>query len=184
MSLVRIEQELTLIISKAMEGERKAQKMLYERFSGRVLSTCRQYIDDLYVAEDMMLNVFLKVFRSLHRLERTETFIPWMHRITVNECLSYLRSRKQIIYAEPEENSIISTVQSDDNVIMNDLQDILDSLPFGCKMVFNLYAIEGYKHQEIAEMLEISEGTSKSQLAYARKLLQEKINKLNQAHHG
>jgi RNA polymerase sigma-70 factor (ECF subfamily) len=85
---------------------------------------------------------------------------------------------------KPEENSVISTVQSDDNVIMNDLQDILDSLPFGCKMVFNLYAIEGYKHQEIAEMLEISEGTSKSQLAYARKLLQEKINKLNQAHHG
>lgn len=184
MNLIRLQSDINVVLKKAEAGDRKAQKILYEQYSGRVLSICKQYISDVFVAEDVMITVFLKVFRSLHKLDNVATFEPWLRRITINECLSYIRSKKKMEYTEPKENIAITDIKTDENLILNDMQTILDTLPNGCKVVFNLYAIDGYKHHEIAEMLDISEGTSKSQLAYARKLLQGKLNRLNQVHHG
>lgn len=184
MNLIRLQTDINIALTRAESGDRKAQKMIYEKYSGRTLSICKQYIGDTFIAEDVMITVFLKVFRSLHMLENKAIFEPWLRRITINECLSYIRSKKKMEFTEPDENMAIADMHTDENLILNDMQAILDTLPYGCKMVFNLYAIDGYKHHEIAEILEISEGTSKSQLAYARKLLQDKINLLNQVNHG
>ncbi|MCZ2101993.1 MAG: RNA polymerase sigma factor [Chitinophagales bacterium] len=184
MRLIRLQQDLSVILKKASEGEHKAQKIVYDRFSGRVLSICKQYVGDIFIAEDLMITAFLKIFRALPTLENMAVFESWMRKITIHECISYIRSKKQVHFIEPNENSAIDDARSDDGLILHDLQAVLDTLPYGCKMVFNLYAIDGYKHHEIAEMLDISTGTSKSQLAYARKLLQEKLNLLNQVNHG
>lgn len=184
MKIIRIHQDLSQTLVNASEGERKAQKIIYERFSGKALSICRQYVNDTYTAEDLMITVFLKVFRTLHSLENKDAFEPWLRRITINECISHLRIKKKIQFTEAHEDMAVSDLRADDNLMITDLQSILDALPYGCKTVFNLYVIDGYKHQEIATMMDISEGTSKSQLAYARKLLQEKIYLLNQESHG
>ena len=102
----------------------------------------------------------------------------------VNECISYLRVQKKVgfledeFYVEDTHNNIESGLS------VEDIQTLIDALPEGYKMVFNLYCIEGYKHQEIATMLGISEGTSKSQLSHARKMLQEQINKLKNYENG
>ena len=184
MNILRIHQDLSQILENAAEGERKAQKFIYDRFSGKTLSICRQYVNDTFTAEDLMITVFLKVFRTLHGLDNKDAFEPWLRRITINECISHLRIKKKIQYTEAQEDMAVSDLRADDSLMVTDLQSVMDSLPYGCKTVFNLYVIDGYKHHEIATMMDISEGTSKSQLAYARKLLQEKIYLLNQVNHG
>ncbi len=184
MNLIRIQQDVTVILNKAGQGDRKAQKLVYDRYSGKILSICKQYIGDIYIAEDVMITVFLKIFRSLNTIDNKSLFDAWMRKITVNECISYIRAKKKVLYTEPQDYMAIDSSRPDDTLIMNDLQSVLDTLPYGCKIVFNMYAIDGYKHHEIADMLEISEGTSKSQLAYARKLLQEKLNQLKLFNHG
>ena len=184
MKIIRINQDISQTLKSAAEGERKAQKIIYDRYNGKTLSICRQYVDDTFTAEDLMITVFLKIFRTLHSLENKDAFEPWLRRITINECISHLRLKKKIQFTEAQEDMAVSDLRADDSLMIKDLQSVLDSLPYGCKTVFNLYVIDGYKHHEIATMMDISEGTSKSQLAYARKLLQEKIYLLNQVSHG
>ena len=102
----------------------------------------------------------------------------------VNECISFIRVQKKVSFLEDEYyvEDTFNNIESSFSV--EDIQSLIDSLPDGYKMVFNLYAIEGYKHQEIAKMLGINEGTSKSQLSHARKMLQEQINKLKNYSNG
>jgi RNA polymerase sigma-70 factor (ECF subfamily) len=149
-----------------------------------MLGICRQYIKDLHQAEDIMITAFMKVFTNLSNFEHKGSFEGWIRRIMVNECISYIRVQKKVSFLEDEYyvEDTFNNIESQFSV--EDIQTLIDGLPDGYKIIFNLYAIEGYKHQEIAKTLGISEGTSKSQLSHARKMLKDQINKLKNYSNG
>lgn len=184
MKIIQLHQEETEIIKLAVENNRQAQQQIYSRFSSKMLSVCRQYIKDIQLAEDVMITAFMKVFTNLKNFEHKGSFEGWIRRIMVNECISYIRVQKKVkftedeIYVEESFNAIDSKFSTDQ------IQFLIDALPDGYKMIFNLYAIEGYKHNEIAKMLGINEGTSKSQLSHARKMLQTQITILKKQDNG
>ena len=149
-----------------------------------MLSVCRQYIKDLHQAEDIMITAFMKVFTNLKNFEHKGSFEGWIRRIMVNECISFIRVQKKVSFLEDEYYKEDGFNNIESKFSVEDIQFLIDNFPDGYKMIFNLYAIEGYKHKEIAEMLGINEGTSKSQLSHARKMLQEQVNKLKNYSNG
>ena len=175
----------TKLIEKAIANNREAQRILFDSYAPKMLSVCRSYISDLQYAEDVMLNGFFKVFAHLKSFKNEGSFEGWIRRIMVRESISFLRTQKQIEFSIEEvknEDDPLNNISTD--VEVAELQQLIDELPEGYRMVFVMYAVEGYKHHEIAEVLNISEGTSKSQLFKARKLLQEKLNKINTVSYG
>lgn len=173
------------LISKAVKNNREAQRVLYELYAPKMLSVCRYYINDLQFAEDVMLKGFFKVFSNLKSFKNEGSFEGWMRKIMIRESISFLRQQKKLEFSvEDVEIHNSQSVIIDAELEIEDIQQLIDGLPEGYKIVFNMYAIEGYKHQEIADMLKISEGTSKSQLFKARKMLQQKINVLNKSSYG
>jgi RNA polymerase sigma-70 factor (ECF subfamily) len=173
------------LITKALGGSRKAQKDLYDIHAPKMLGVCRYYIKDLQDAEDVMISAFFKGFQNLVSYTNNGNFEGWIRKIMVNESISFLRRKKELYLSDHVE---VFQEDSDDSLNENfnavEIQQLIDELPGGYKTVFILFAIEGYKHQEIAKLLEISENTSKSQLFKARKLLQQKINTLNAEGNG
>lgn len=184
MKVINLYQEENELIQLAVENNRKAQQQIYAKFSPKMLSVCRQYIKDIHQAEDIMITAFMKVFTNLKNFQHKGSFEGWIRRIMVNECISFIRVDKKLKYSEEENYFEESFNNIESQFSIADIQYLIDSLPDGYKMVFNLYAIEGYKHQEIASMLGINEGTSKSQLLHARKILQGQINKLKNYSNG
>lgn len=184
MKIIHLHQEETKIIKLAVENNRQAQQQIYSKFSSKMLSVCRQYIKDIQLAEDVMITAFMKVFTNLKNFEHKGSFEGWIRRIMVNECISYLRVQKKVKFAEDEFFVEESFNDIDSQFTVEQIQYLIDALPDGYKMVFNLYAIEGYKHNEIAKMLGINEGTSKSQLSHARKMLQTQISILKKQDNG
>ena len=173
------------LIKKATRNNREAQKMLFEIHSPKMLCVCRYYIKDLQHAEEVMLNGFFKVFSNLKNFKNEGSFEGWIRRIMVNESISFLRKQKKVeLLVEDVEIQYDYSDETDTDIDAEDIQQLIDNLPEGYKMVFIMYAIEGYKHHEIAEQLNISEGTSKSQLFKARKLLKHQINELNKTSYG
>ena len=166
----------TQLIKQSLQNNRQAQKLLYEKFSPKMLSLCAYYIKDLHQSEEVMLNGFLKVFTKLKQYENKGSFEGWIRKIMVFECISYLRKKHQLIFTdkiELYETNIENEVEL--TIAVEDLHNHINALPEGCKIVFNMYVIEGYKHAEIAEILNVSIGTTKTQLYRARKALQEMI---------
>lgn len=165
------------LVKALRNGESKAQRQVYDRYSRRMLGLCFRYICDDMAAEDVMVEGFLKVFSKIDQFNSEGSFEGWMRRIMVNEALGYLRKQKRM----PEDTlseeaaSIPDYLQADQNLDTEELLNLIERLPIGYRTVFNLYAIEGYAHQEIAEMLGITESTSKSQLHRARAQLQHWI---------
>lgn len=158
-------------------GSRNAQKELYERLSGKMLGLCRRYIADNLEAEGVMVNGFLKVFDKINQFTGQGSFEGWVRRIMVNESLYYLRKNKTM-YLEVDLDQIKSSGESElvsQDLLVDDLLTMVNNLPMGYRTVFNLFAIEGYSHKEIAKILEITPGTSKSQLSRARLILQKQI---------
>ncbi|WP_291146385.1 RNA polymerase sigma factor [Flavobacterium sp. UBA7680] len=184
MKIIHLHQEETKIIKLAVENNRQAQQQIYSKFSSKMLSVCRQYIKDIQLAEDVMITAFMKVFTNLKNFEHKGSFEGWIRRIIVNECISYLRVQKKVKFTEDEFFTEESFNEIDSQFTVDQIQFLIDALPDGYKMVFNLYAIEGYKHNEIAKMLGINEGTSKSQLSHARKMLQTQITILKKQDNG
>jgi RNA polymerase sigma-70 factor (ECF subfamily) len=184
MKIIHLHQEENEIIKLAVENNRQAQQQIYSKFSSKMLSVCRQYIKDIQLAEDVMITAFMKVFTNLKNFEHKGSFEGWIRRIMVNECISYLRVQKKVKFAEDEFFIEESFNEIDSQFTVEQIQFLIDALPDGYKMVFNLYAIEGYKHNEIAKMLGINEGTSKSQLSHARKMLQTQITILKKQDNG
>ena len=178
MKVINLHQEEKELIELAVENNRHAQHKIYSKFSPKMLSVCRQYIKDLHQAEDIMITAFMKVFTNLKNFKHEGSFEGWIRRIMINECISYIRVQKKVKFIEDENYFEESFNNIESQFSVEDIQFLIDNLPDGYKMVFNLYEIEGYKHQEIAEMLGINEGTSKSQLSHARKMLQNNISKL------
>ncbi|CAG5008599.1 ECF RNA polymerase sigma factor SigW [Dyadobacter sp. CECT 9275] len=169
-------QEAQLV--KALRKEdAKAQRLLYDKFSPRMLGLCFRYIGDTMAAEDVMIEGFVKVFEKINQFSGEGSFEGWVRRIMVNEALGYLRKQKAVpeepIREESENMPDYST--ADENLRAEELLKLVEALPVGYRTVFNLYAIEGYAHLEIAEMLGITESTSKSQLHRARALLQKML---------
>ncbi|MGB3150514.1 MAG: RNA polymerase sigma factor [Maribacter sp.] len=168
------------LIKRAVAGNRDAQQRLYTKHSPKMLGICRQYIRDVHFAEDVMVQGFLKMFKKLDTFKHKGSFEGWLRRIMIRESISYLRKQQFVVYDDEvyEKNQNQEVLQSMD-LDTEHIQHLIDSLPQGYKMVFILYAIEGYRHAEIGEMLSITESTSKSQLFKARKMLQENLKKQN-----
>lgn len=172
------------LIKRAAKQNRDAQRELYELHSGKMLSVCRQYIKDIHHAEEVMLNGFFKVFTRLKDFEGKGSFEGWVRKIMVRESISFLRTYKKFEFRNEAVKEIEVSGEMESELEVAHLQKLIDNLPEGYKMVFVLYAIEGYKHAEIGEMLNISEGTSKSQLFKARKMLQEQLKSQNKSDYG
>jgi len=168
-----------------LKKDREAQHVLYNLYSSKMLSVCRYYISDLQYAEDVMLKGFFKVFSNLKSFKNEGSFEGWIRKIMVRESLSFLRQQKKIEYSVDEiETQSLQSFSIDPELEVDEIQQLIDELPEGYRMVFVLFAIEGYKHNEIAAMLNISEGTSKSQLYKARKMLKQKVNEINKTSYG
>lgn len=183
MKIISLHNKQKLLIKKAIDNNREAQQQLFEQFSPKMLGVCRQYVKDLHHAEDLLLQGFLKVFKNLHKFKDEGSFEGWIRKIMVNTCISYLRKKNVIDLTDEDFVFNNAATESLENTAVEDIQKLIDLLPEGYKMVFNLYAIEGYKHSEIAAQLGVSESTSKSQLFKARKLLQENYYKMNKTIH-
>lgn len=168
------------LIKKASSGNRDAQERLYKKHAPKMLSVCRQYIKDVHFAEDVMVQGFLKMFNKLDTFKFEGSFEGWLRRIMIRESISYLRKQQFVVYDDEvyEKNQSEEISQSTD-LDTEHIQQLIDKLPQGYKMVFVLYTVEGYKHKEIAEMLSITESTSKTQLLKARKLLQDQLRQQN-----
>ena len=184
MKIIQLKQQEQDTIKLARSNNRHAQQKIYDHFSPKMLSVCRQYIKDVQLAEDVMITAFMKVFINLNNYENKGSFEGWIRKIMVNECISYIRVQKKITFIDDEiiHEESFNNIESD--LSIEQIQYLIDQLPDGYKMIFNLYCIEGYKHQEIATMLNISEGTSKSQLSHARKILQQQITVLKNQENG
>ncbi len=164
------------LVEGCLRGERSFQKALYDRFCKKMMVVCLRYAKSAAEAEDMLQEGFVRVFLGLEGFRHQSKLETWMTRVMVNTALNHHR-KKMYLYpmVDVEEIDLPDEEVSLSGIQLNQLIDMIQSLPSGCQVVFNLFAIEGYSHKEISEMLGISEGTSKSQYARARKLLQEKI---------
>ena len=173
------------LIKQSLKNNRKAQKLLYEKFSPKMLSLCAYYIKDLQQSEEVMLNGFFKVFTKLKQYSNEGSFEGWIRKIMVFESISYLRKKKELILTD-EIESFEKIVENEVEltIAVEDLQNYINELPEGCKVVFNLYVMEGYKHAEIADLLNVSIGTTKTQLSRARKSLQKMISLNQKQRHG
>ena len=185
LKVIQLHKNEMQLIKRAIKNNREAQHILYELHAPKMLSVCRYYIKDLHQAEEAMLNGFFKVFKNLKSFKAEGSFEGWVRRIMIRESISFLRNQKHIEFSvedievnEDYSNNIKTEIE------VNQIQQVIDQLPEGYRMIFVMYAIEGYKHYEIAEMLNISEGTSKSQLFKARQILQQQIKKLNTTSYG
>jgi len=170
------------LVDKCKKNDPLAQRALYNHFSGKMFALCRRYLT-AQDAEDMLVEAFVKVFKKIHQFENKGSFEGWLRRVMVNQCLAYIQKTKAKYLEVDIEEATYSIGKNDDTVASMQAEDLLklvEELPVGYRTVFNLYAIEGYSHKEIAEKLMISEGTSKSQLSRARVLLQQKVKSLDQ----
>lgn len=173
------------LIKRAKKGDSLAQKEIFTCYSPKMLSVCRMYIKDIQFAEDVLLRGFYKVFKNLSSYAFKGSFEGWIRRIMVREAIDFLRSEKGLDCTDKAADRMeLSTNPVETNTEADYLQELIDQLPEGYKLVFVLVAIEGYKHREIAKMLGISEGTSKSQLFKARKLLQQQLKKEKSEYYG
>jgi len=168
------------IIKGCLEGSRRDQELLYRRHAPKLFGVCLQYSDNDEEARDILQEGFIKIFQNLQNYKHEGSFEGWMRRIVVNTALEKYRARHNLYRVDDIEtiNEPEAEPGNDDyaGVQADDLLYIIRNLPPKYRMVFNLYAIEGYSHKEISEMLSISEGTSKSNLSRARGILQKKVS--------
>lgn len=167
----------TELIEGCRRNDRAAQKALYELMAGKMFSICCRYVKDRMEAEDVLVTSFTKVFERISQFKKEGSFEGWVRKIIVNESLSYLRKNKSMYLetdlAAADRETDLDTMGH--HLEAEELLALVSRLPAGYRMVFNLYAIDGYSHKEIAGQLGISESTSKSQLSRARSHLQAKL---------
>lgn len=170
---------LEILIKDCVAGKRKAQQQLFNLYSDDMYGVCLYYSKDYTEAEDTLHEGFMKVFQKIEQFKFKGSLAGWIRRVMINTALEKFRKQNQL-YALGDEFESNEDIQQE-NVISDlsaqDLIELIRELTPKYRMVFNLYAIEGYSHKEIGEMLGISEGTSKSNLARARYILQKKVKK-------
>jgi RNA polymerase sigma factor (sigma-70 family) len=170
----------TDLIRGCLDGNRRMQKQLYDQFSSKMYAVCLRYMSNSDDAQDVLQEGFIKVYKNLERFRGDGSFEGWVRRIFVNTAIEQIRKKKiDVSITEKEEETIeYKTITAVDKINEKDLLKIVQELSPGYRTVFNLYIVEGFGHKEIADMMGISEGTSKSQLARARMILQEKIKNI------
>ena len=170
------------LVQACKRGDPKAQKALYDRYAGRMFALCRRYLKSREEAEDALLEGFFKVFAHLEQFDGSGNFEGWMRRIMINQALMKIRKQHALKQAVELDYKLKDSAFSiEQELEAEDILSLLDHLPEGYRTVFNLYAIEGYKHREIADLLGISINTSKSQLILARKKLRALLEKRAQS---
>ncbi|MCK5823716.1 MAG: RNA polymerase sigma factor [Bacteroidales bacterium] len=167
------------IIKGCVAGNIKYQEMLYKQFSGKMFAVCLRYAKDYTEAEDVLQEGFIKIFEKINQFKFKGSFEGWIRRIMVNTALDKYR-KQNLLHTVVDINEYAEDFNYDDvisNITSKDILKLIQQLSPKYKMVFVSYAIEGYTHKEISEMMGISIGTSKSNLSRARQILQDKINK-------
>ncbi|MDR2467151.1 MAG: RNA polymerase sigma factor [Prevotellaceae bacterium] len=169
------------LIKGCIKKNIRAQQQVYEKYAPMMMSVCLRYVRDRNIAEDVLQDGFIKVFTKLHTYSGSGSFAGWMRKIFVNTALEHLRRNDVLKYSTEIETAFYienDNVSAIDKISADELMQCIMELPAGFRTVFNMFAVEGYSHAEIAEKLGVREGTSRSQYARARAILQEKILKL------
>ena len=176
----------TDIIRGCLQNQATMQKMLYNKYAAKMYGICLRYAHHGEDAKDILQDGFIKVFNNLGKFKGTGSFEGWMRRIFVNTAIEHYRKKNDTyeIKEAHEEGITDRDLTALDKLAADDIVKMISELPNGYRTVFNLFAVEGYAHKEIAEMLNISEGTSKSQFARAKAWLQEKIKNHEKNKHG
>lgn len=168
--------ELLQIVDRCKEWDREAQEKLYRHLSHGLFKVCLYYANDKSTAEDLLHDSFIHLFKNISKYNKKGSFEGWARRLTVNIILGHLRKNKEFAHALSEEIVEENNVeQSNKKVQLSSVLESINNLPTKAALVIKLYAVEGWTHKEIAASLGISEGTSKSQLSYARKMLKEQF---------
>ena len=168
------------LIHGCIRQDARSQRMLFDRYAGKMMSVCLRYANDSMEAEDMIQDAFIKVFQYIGQFKFEGAFEGWIRRIVVNTAIRHLE-KKKLHFKDIDDNSQNAPSidpQAYTHLGEDDLMKLINRLPDGYRLVFNLNAIEGYSHEEIAVMLNIQPGTSRSQLVKARKMLQHQILQL------
>ncbi len=165
------------LIKACLAGDRKSQQLLFETYAPKMMTLCRRYARHHMEAQDIMQDGFIKMFQNLEKFQFEGSFEGWLRRIMVNTALKKISKKsfthERIGLDETYEGSYSARIF--ENLSADDILSLVSELPEGYRIVFNMYAIEGYSHKEIGEKLEIGESTSRSQLVKARRMLQEKV---------
>jgi len=165
------------VIKDCINGKATAQKALYEYYAPKMLAVCNRYAHKTAEAEDILQDAFVKVFKNIHKYKETGSLHSWIRRVCVNTAIDHVRKEKHR-YKELELKAANTEEVSETALDMLEVEylfKIIQAMPTGYRLVFNLYAIEGYSHGEIGKKLNISESTSRSQYARARALLKQRI---------
>lgn len=176
------EVDLHYLIKECLAEDRKSQKLLYKEFYGFAMGICLRYANNRYEASEIMNQGFLKVYTHLHKYDISRPFKAWLGRIMINTSIDYYRSNLKMAYADDLEIAvhISDNTTTDHKVTYNELLAMIQRLPQAYRTVFNLYAIEGYSHEEIGALLNINIGTSKSNLFKAREKLKKMLQKASE----
>lgn len=170
------------LVDKCVSGNAKAQKLLFDRFAPKMMGVCIRYIKDQEKANDVLQDSFIKVFQNLDTFKSEGSLEGWVRRIVTNTALDHIRKNKKFLANVEIDEIHVSVVEKSKAIgkLENEsLMEIINSLPDGYRIVFNMFAIEGYSHKEIADKLEITESTSKSQYARARQAIKKLMEKYN-----
>lgn len=166
------------LIKGCIEGDKRMHEELYNRFASKMYAVCLRYTNNSDDAQDLLQEGFIKVYRNLHRFRAEGSFEGWIRRVFINSSIEHFRkkSAKLSTVSDKEEGTIPDNdISALDTLAERDIIALIQGLSPGYRTVFNLYVVEGYSHREIGELLNISEGTSKSQLARAKGILQKRV---------
>lgn len=165
------------IVIGCINGELKAQRILFDRFAGKMMTVCRRYAGQSSDAEDFFQESFIRVFQNLHQFQFQGSLEGWIRRVVVNACIRQLSKRKltysldsDSVFFEPEVDNLALSSLSEEEIL-----SWISSMPLGYKTVFNLVVFDGFSHKEVSSMMNIDEATSRSQLLKGRKWLQKRV---------
>ena len=171
------------LIKGCIEQNRALQKALYDTYGSKLMAVCLRYSDSTFEAEDILQDALLKAFKKMDSFRGESSLYAWLKRIAVNTALNSIRGKVQMTPIMDSDEFLNDSTDLS-GYSFDELLAMIQKLPAGCRAVFNLMAIEGYKHEEIAKKLDISVGTSKSQFARARQLLQQQLKTEELRSHG
>ena len=166
------------IIEKCKQNDRKAQMQLYNQYCNGMYIVAKRFVKDDMDAEDVLQDAFIKAFSKLHQFKNEVTFGAWLKRIVINKCIDFLKSKKQqLVDLEERHLKVVDTDNDkwlvEDTITIEEVKEAIEKLPDKYKYVVTLYLIEGYDHQEISEILNITEVTSRTQLSRGKVKLQK-----------
>lgn len=172
------------LIKSCLKGDAEGYNALYEQYAPKMLGVCARYAKDFDDAKDLLQEGFIKVFEGLHTFRFEGSLEGWIRRIMINEALNYYKKLGQLKFQNTDLSQVNFEIKDNSTDIISELShqellDLIQTLSPRYRLVFNLYVIEGYKHHEIGTLLGIGEGTSKSNLQDARRVLQQKLSNLN-----